>query len=49
MGIIRALQGKEQSFQIKSISLREISRRIAPTGVENIEKIPMALSHIPLV
>lgn len=49
MGIIRALQGKEPSFQIQSISLREISRRIAPTGVETIEKIPMILSHIPLM
>jgi hypothetical protein len=49
MGIIRALQGKNPSFQIQSISLKEISRRIAPTGVETIEKIPMVLSHIPLI
>ncbi len=49
IGIIRALQGKKPSLQIRALSLREIARHVTPTGVDAIEKIPMALSHIPLI
>ncbi|MEI6711265.1 MAG: hypothetical protein WCK88_03395 [bacterium] len=34
---------------MNALSLKEIARHVTPTGVETIEKIPMALSHVPLV
>ncbi len=36
-------------MHLKTLSLREISAHITPTGVDDIEKIPMMLSHIPLI
>lgn len=47
--IVRSLQGKLPSIQMNALSLKEIARHVTPTGVETIEKIPMALSHVPLV
>jgi|GEM_PF-6904596 len=49
IGIVRALQGKEPLMKIQSISLKEIARHLSPTGVDTVEKIPMTLSHIPLI
>ncbi len=49
IGIIRALQGKSPSIHITALSLKEIAYHVTPTGVNTIEKIPMALSHIPLI
>jgi hypothetical protein len=49
IGVIRALHGKNPSLKIKALSLREIARHVTPTGVDAIEKIPMILSHIPLI
>ena len=48
-GIIRSLQWKKPNIELKSISLKEIARHVTPTGVESIEKVPMALSHVPLI
>ncbi len=49
IGIIHALQGKKPSIMLTSLSLKEIARHVTPTGIDTIEKIPMILSHIPLL
>jgi uncharacterized protein YqgC (DUF456 family) len=49
MGIIRALQGKKPIITLRSLSLKEIARHVHPTNIDTVEKIPMALSHIPLI
>ncbi|MFA6080670.1 MAG: hypothetical protein WC753_04325 [Candidatus Gracilibacteria bacterium] len=48
-GIIGALLGKMPHIHIKSLSLRELGNHMVPKTVDSVEKIPMILSHIPLI
>ncbi len=48
-GIISALRGKMPSIHLKSFSLRELWNHMTPKTVDSVEKIPMVLSHLPLI
>lgn len=48
-GMITALRGKMPRIHLRSLSLTELGNHITPKTVDSIEKIPMVLSHLPLI
>jgi len=48
-GMITALRGKMPQVHLKSFSLKELWNHLTPKTINSVEKIPMIVSHIPLV